>query len=564
MESLKISLKNNARILKSSVNRYAVYGLVISILAVLVATMVNCYSTTGTISLDGVYTVQKTQPVLWLLNAFPFVFLFWGQYVGSMLAYEASALILDQTDELRSQTAELEQRITHESTHDSLTNLPNRVLLHDRLEQAIHIAIRQNQNICLVILDLDRFKEINDTLGHFAGDRLLKQVALRLTGVVRNSDTLARMGGDEFAILLPLIDGVQGLQVFIKRVTKALIPPFTLEGMTLDIQASMGIALCPEHGKDVDTLTQRAEVAMYAAKQQKNGHAVYSPILDRFSPRRLTLMGELRQALREEELILYFQPKIDLRSKKVDKAEVLIRWQHPQHGLLKPEEFINLAERTGLIKDITKWMLDESIKQILRWQKKDLFVSLAVNLAPSCLLSHDLPEIITGILGSHNLQGSILTIEITETSIIQEPDLAYEILHRLKELGADISIDDFGTGYSSLAHLKKLPVSELKIDRSFVMDMLENEDDEIIVKSIIDLAHNLGLTVVAEGVESKEVARRLQELQCDLLQGFYFSKPLPAGEFEQWQAKLPLKNSSETADQGVTTWWVVGNQTDKD
>ncbi len=531
MESLKISLKNNARILKSSVNRYAVYGLVISILAVLVATMVNCYSTTGTISLDGVYTVQKTQPVLWLLNAFPFVFLFWGQYVGSMLAYEASALILDQTDELRSQTAALEQRITHESTHDSLTNLPNRVLLHDRLEQAIHIAIRQNHNICLVILDLDRFKEINDTLGHFAGDRLLKQVALRLTGVVRNSDTLARMGGDEFAILLPLIDGVQGLQVFIKRVTKALIPPFTLEGMTLDIQASMGIALCPEHGKDVDTLTQRAEVAMYAAKQQKNGHAVYSPILDRFSPRRLTLMGELRQALREEELILYFQPKIDLRSKKVDKAEVLIRWQHPQHGLLKPEEFINLAERTGLIKDITKWMLDESIKQILRWQKKDLFVSLAVNLAPSCLLSHDLPEIITGILGSHNLQGSILTIEITETSIIQEPDLAYEILHRLKELGADISIDDFGTGYSSLAHLKKLPVSELKIDRSFVMDMLENEDDEIIVKSIIDLAHNLGLTVVAEGVESKEVARRLQELQCDLLQGFYFSEPLPADQF---------------------------------
>ncbi len=538
MDTVNLGLKKNVRILKSSVNRHAVYGLAIAIIAIIVATLVNCYTATGTISLDGIYNVQKTLPVLWLLDTLPFVFLFWGQHVGSIMAYEASAMIIDQTDELRSQRAFLEQQVMHETTHDNLTELPNRVLLHDRLEQAINTAIQRKSDIGLVILDLDRFKEVNDTLGHFAGDRLLKKVALRLTGVVKKSDTLSRMGGDEFAILLTRVDDTKILQGFLKGITKAMALPFTLEGMPLDVQASMGVAICPEHGRDADTLIQRAEVAMYAAKQQKSGHVIYSSKLDHYSPRRLTLMGELRRALQEEELILYYQPKVDLKRKKVEKAEALIRWQHPKHGLLGPAEFIDLAERTGLIKDVTKWALNESIKQMLLWQEKGLSMSLAVNVSPACLLSSELPEIITGILGSHNLGDSGLTIEITETSIIKDPDLAYEILNRLKDLGADISIDDFGTGYSSLAHLKKLPVSEMKIDKSFVVDMLDNEDDEIIVKSIIDLAHNLGLIVVAEGVETKEVVRRLQELNCDVLQGYYFSKPLPANQFEAWCASF--------------------------
>jgi diguanylate cyclase (GGDEF)-like protein len=536
MDTVKIGLKKNARILRSSINRHAVYGLIISLIAIIVATLVNCYITTSTISLEGIYLVQKTLPVLWLLDTLPFVFLFWGQYVGSVMAYEASAMIIDQTDELRSQTASLEERVMHESTHDNLTELPNRVLLHDRLEQAINIAIRQKNDIGLVILDLDRFKEVNDTLGHFAGDRLLKQVALRLVGVVRNSDTLSRMGGDEFAILLTQVDDSQALQAFLERITRVMALPFTLEGMTLVVQASMGVAICPKHGKDVDTLIQRAEVAMYAAKQQKIGNVIYSSTLDHYSTHRLTLMGELSQALQREELILYYQPKIDLKSKKVSKAEALIRWQHPEHGLMEPVDFINLAERTGLIKDVTKWVFNESIRQILLWQQKGLSMSIAINVSPSCLLSPELPEILTGILGSNNLGGSVLTIEITETSIIKDPDLTYEILNRLKDLGADISIDDFGTGYSSMAHLKKLPVSEMKIDKSFVMDMLHNKDDEIIVKSIIDLAHNLGLIVVAEGVETKEIASRLHELDCDMLQGYYFSKPLPAEQFEAWHA----------------------------
>jgi diguanylate cyclase (GGDEF)-like protein len=538
MDNVKLGLNKNVRILKSSVNRHAVYGLIISVIAIIVATLTNCYTATGAVSLDGIIFVQKSLPALWFLDTLPFIFLLWGQYVGTLMAYEAGSMIVAQTDELRTERASLEQRVMHESTHDNLTELPNRLLLHDRLQQATNIAIRQKHDIALVILDLDRFKEVNDTLGHFAGDRLLKQVALRLIGVVRNSDTLARMGGDEFAILLTQVTDKEALQNFLRRITRAMTLPFVLEGMKLDAQASMGVAICPEHGRDADTLIQRAEVAMYAAKQQKNGYAIYSSKMDRHSPHRLTLMGELRKALQEEELVLYFQPKIDLKSKEVTKAEVLIRWQHPEHGLMLPGEFIDLAERTGLIKDVTKWVIGKSISQILLWQKKGLLMNLAVNVSPSFLLSSDLPEIITGILGSNDLGGSVLTIEITETSIIRDPNLAYEILNRLKDLGAEISIDDFGTGYSSLAYLKKLPVSEMKIDRSFVTDMLQNEDDEIIVKSIIDLGHNLGLIVVAEGVETKEVARRLLELNCDMLQGYYFSKPLPADQFEAWHASF--------------------------
>ncbi len=539
MDKSQSGFTRNVRLLKASVNKHAIYGLIISVMAIIIATLVNCYMATGGISLDGIYKVQKTLPVLWLLDALPFVFIVWGQYIGTILVYEASAMILDQTGELQSLTSSLEQRVMYETTHDNLTNLPNRFLFHDRLAQAIKAASRHKNAVGLAIIDLDHFKEINDTLGHFAGDRLLKQVALRLVGVVRKDETLARMGGDEFAILLTQVDDSNTPHSFYKRIYKAMDLPFNVEDTTFDVRASMGVALFPEHGNDVDTLIQRAEVAMYAAKQQKNnGYALYSSKLDRYSPRRLTLMGELRQAIEGDELSLYYQPKVDWKNKKICKAEALVRWKHPSHGLLFPDEFIGLAERTGLIKDLSQWVLKESIKQTLLWQQKGLEMNVAVNLSAACLHSPDLPEIITGILSSHNLGGAVLTIELTETSIIKDPEMASEILSRLKALGADISIDDFGTGYSSLAQLRKLPVSEMKIDKSFVLDMMKSKDDEIIVKSIIDLAHNLGLKVVAEGVETKESAGRLNEMNCDLLQGFYFSKALPAHEFEEWHAQF--------------------------
>lgn len=471
---------------------------------------------------------------LWVLDAMPFIFAFWGQYVSSIIAYEAGAMVIDQTQELRQQTAVLENQVMHDATHDSLTNLPNRVLLRDRLEQALNHAIRHKYTASLIILDLDRFKEINDTLGHYNGDRLLKQVAVRLEGVVRESDTLCRLGGDEFGILLPIISNKKDIQTIIKKVQKALESPFILEGLTLDIQASIGASIFPDHGKDSDTIIQRADVAMYAAKQDKLGFAIYTTKMDKYSPQRLTLMGELRQAIINNDLVLHFQPKINIKTKSVCGVEALVRWNHEEHGLMMPDEFIPLAERTGLLRQLSRWVLKHTLEQTAAWHENGIAIEVAVNISPSTLLDPELPDTITGLLASYKLPRGTITLEITETSIVKDPDLAMEVLLRLADMGIKISIDDFGTGYSSLSYLKKMPASEVKIDKSFVMDMLENESDAVIVKATIDLAHNLGMRVVAEGVETQEVKNRLEELNCDIVQGYLYSKPLTSQDFPPW------------------------------
>ncbi|MBI5559053.1 MAG: EAL domain-containing protein [Deltaproteobacteria bacterium] len=535
MERLGQSLKSNVHIMKARVTKYAVYGVIIAFMAILAATLLNSYLQSGEISLAGILKAQKTNATLWILDAMPFIFAFWGQYVSSIMAYEASTMVIDQTNELRSQTAALEYQASHDATHDQLTDLPNRILLRDRLDQAIHVGLREeNRKIALFILDLDRFKEVNDTLGHYNGDRLLKHVALRLKGTVRGSDTLARLGGDEFAILLPLIKENHDVLVVLKKIQQAFTSPFTLEGLKLDVQASMGVAIFPDHGRDVDTIMQRADVAMYAAKQDNQGYAIYSTDLDKHSPHRLTLMGELRQAIDNDELRLHFQPKINVKTNSVTGVEALVRWQHPQHGFMPPDEFIPLAERTGLIKQLSLWVLKRAIEQAVSWHRANIQLSVAINLSPSTLLDTELPDVITGALASCSLAPRYITFEITEGSIIKDPERALEILTRLAAMGTYISIDDFGTGYSSLAYLKRMPASEVKIDKSFVLDMLSNENDAAIVRATIDLAHNLGLQVVAEGVENKKTAMRLKELGCDILQGYYFSKPLSAEEFSAW------------------------------
>lgn len=528
------TLKKNVRLMKSSVTKYAVYGVLIAFLAILVATLTTCYLDYGTISLHGITQTQKNNMTLWVLDVMPFIFGFWGQYVSSMIAYEASTMVIDQTQELRQQTAVLEHQVMHDATHDALTNLPNRVLLKDRLEQALNNAHRYKHIAALIILDLDRFKEINDTLGHYNGDRLLKQVAVRLEGVVRESDTLCRLGGDEFGILLPTISNKKDIHTIIKKVQKALESPFILEGLTLDIQASIGASICPDHGKDVDTIIQRADVAMYAAKQDKLGFALYTTKMDKYSPQRLTLMGELRQAIVNNDLILNFQPKINLKTNSVCGVEALVRWNHEEHGLMMPDEFIPLAERTGLLRQLSRWVLKHTLDQAAVWHESGIEIEMAVNISPSTLLDPELPDTITGLLASYKLPRGTITLEITETSIVKDPELAMEVLLRLADMGIKISIDDFGTGYSSLSYLKKMPASEVKIDKSFVMDMLENESDGVIVKATIDLAHNLGMQVVAEGVESQQVKNRLQELNCDIVQGFFYSKPLTNNDFLEW------------------------------
>lgn len=528
------SLRFNAKVLKSKVTKYAVYGITISLFAIVLATIISGYVLYGNVSFDSFIQAQKSNVVLWFLDVMPFFFAFWGQYVSTIMSYEAGALVADQTSEFRTQTAALETKAMHDATHDSVTDLPNRVLFCDRVTQAISLSRREKKKIAIILLDLDRFKEINDTLGHLNGDRLLKLVAMRLESVLRESDTLARFGGDEFAILLTGITDDEVVSLVASKIQRSLTSPFILDELTLDVQASAGIVIFPEHGEDSDTLIQRADVAMYVAKQGNKGSVIYKKELDQHSPHRLTLMGELRQAIENDDLLLHFQPQIRASSNKPIGVEVLVRWQHSIHGLMPPDDFIGLAERTGLIKPLTRWVLKHALQKGALWHSSGLKVNLAVNLSAKNLLDPDFPEMLTGVILSTEFPKDYLLLEITETAIMADPELALDVLNRIADMGVRISIDDFGTGYSSLSYLKKLPVSELKIDKSFVKDMMSNKNDAAIVKATIDLAHNLDLEVVAEGVEDEATMEKLHSLSCDIYQGYYFSRPVPSKEIQAW------------------------------
>lgn len=543
------SLSGNASLLKAKASKHSIIGTIIAIITIITATVLSGYFTTGKIGIDAFITAQRENMVLWFLDAMPFIFAFWGQYVSSMLSYEASAMILDQTHELRSHSVAIEQKAAYESTHDSLTNLPNRTLFIDRLQQATHSAKRDGLTLAVLLLDIDRFKEVNDTLGHYNGDRLLKQVALRLSGIIREADTLARIGGDEFGFLLQSPGSASDIEKVAKKIKKSLSTPFSLENLSLDVQASIGAVFFPQHGKDVDTLIQRADVAMYVAKQDNLGFVFYSKKLDGHSPHRLTLMGELREAIKQGDLVLHYQPKILSASNQVSSAEALVRWQHEKHGFMPPDDFIPLAERTGLIQELTIWVLKKSLQQCTAWHKDNINIGIAVNISSLCLVDPEFPEIVTGLLASYDFPAKYLIMEITETTIMVDPDRCLETLNRLHQIGISFSIDDFGTGYSSLAYLKKLPVSEIKIDKSFVMDMLKNESDKTIVNATIQLGHNLGLKVVAEGVEDAETFDSLKSMGCDLLQGFYISKAISAENFITWITKRGEQKESFTKNQ---------------
>ncbi|MCP4718588.1 MAG: EAL domain-containing protein [Desulfobacteraceae bacterium] len=543
MSTISKTLKQNVSIMKLRVTKYAVYGALIAVVAVILATLLSCYFQYGEISLVNILESQKNNVTLWILDAMPFVFAFWGQYTSSIMAYEASTMIIDQTADLKNLTVALEYKAAHEATHDAITALPNRLLLMDRLEQAIQSALRQKASLAFLILDIDGFKEINDTLGHYSGDRLLKQVVTRLQGMVRKSDTLARVGADEFAILMQIESNNENIIHIVKKIKKIFIKPFSINGLSLEVQSSVGIAIFPEHGKEMDTIMQRANVALSAAKQDSKKYTIYSKQLDKNNPHRLTMMGELRQAIENEELILYFQPKINLHTRKVIGVEALVRWEHPEHGFMAPDEFIPMAERTGLINPLSIWVLNHALSQAEKWHSQNIKLSIAINLSPVTFLDTELPNLIIGMLSLYNVPPNFIIFEITESSMIKDPSLAMEIMNRLTDSGIKISIDDFGTGYSSLAYLQRLPVSEVKIDKSFVTDMLKNQNDDVIVKSIIDLGHNLSLNVVAEGVENKETAFALKKMGCDVLQGYYISKPVCNDDLLTW---LPKKRDKKT------------------
>jgi diguanylate cyclase (GGDEF)-like protein len=426
----------------------------------------------------------------------------------------------------------------YQALHDDLTGLPNRALFYDRLDRSLMEAKRRGTKVGIMLLDLDRFKEINDSLGHHIGDALLRQIGPRVKEVLREVDTFARLGGDEFIALLPNVGNEEDAVLVAERILTAIEIPFVLDevssGLTIDVEASVGIALFPEHGGDVDTLLQRADIAMYVAKESHTGHEIYADDRDQNSARRLALLGELRRAVDRDELELYYQPKVNLGTGEIAGVEALLRWDHPRLGKVAPEEFILAAEQTGLMRSLTRFALERALRQWQVWRKDDLVVDIAVNLSRRSLLDPHFVEDVKAILAIHRVPHGHLLLEITESSILADPVRAADVCGRLNELGIGLSLDDFGAGYSSLGYLKRLPVQEIKIDKSFILGMTEDDNDEVIVRSTIDLARNLGLRVVAEGVETREVWDSLQSLGCDQAQGFFLARPMPGHELPEW------------------------------
>lgn len=423
--------------------------------------------------------------------------------------------------------------LEHQAFHDELTGLPNRALFMDRLAQAIAHAHRDNIPFAIILMDLDRFKEVNDTLGHNVGDQLLQAVSRRLSETIRESDTVARLGGDEFLIVLEQLN-LEHVPDVAEKLLKVLDRPFKLLDQVVDASASFGIAYYPEHGNNSVMLMQKADVAMYAAKRNHTGYAIYSDDQEQSSLSDLTFKSELLQAIEGDELILHFQPKIDFRSKKITSVEALVRWQHPKRGFLYPDMFIPMAEQTGLINKLTFWVLKNALLQCAEFNRTCEDVTVAVNLSARSLHDLRLPGEVARMLADAGIKHSMLILEITESAVMSDPADALNVLQILDNMGVSLSLDDFGTGYSSLAYLTKLPVDEIKIDKSFVLGMVLDPQSTVIVKSTIELGHNLGKTVVAEGVETEEIWNLLSDWGCDTAQGYYMSRPLPADQLKQW------------------------------
>ena len=439
-------------------------------------------------------------------------------------------------DAFRTMWQEVQHRqesLEHQALHDALTGLPNRVLLQDRLAQAIALAERARSSVAFMLMDLDGFKEVNDTLGHQAGDLLLVRVAERLREVLRRADTVARLGGDEFGIVVPHA-GAEEAERVARKILDALAHPVAVEGHSLYVGGSIGIALYPDHGRDPQILLRHADVAMYQAKRQGRGYAFYEERTDHHSIARLSLLGDLREAIHGGGLCLHYQPKVRIADGMPVTVEALARWRHPDRGDVPPEEFVPLAEKAGLVQELTRWVLAEALAQCSRWRRRGLRLGVAVNLSVWDLHDRDLPRQVMRFLQGFGLSPDVLTLEVTESAAMADPGRAREVLGELYVHGVRIAIDDFGTGFSSLAHLKQLPAHELKIDKSFVTDMCHDDNDAVIVRSLIDLGHNLGREVVAEGVEDQEIWDILAILRCDYAQGFHVARPMPAERLGAW------------------------------
>ncbi|MDH5436593.1 MAG: EAL domain-containing protein [Gammaproteobacteria bacterium] len=437
------------------------------------------------------------------------------------------------------------KELEHLALYDNLTGLPNRTLIMDRIQQGLLHAKREKEPLSVLIIDLDYFKEVNDTLGHDTGDELLIQVSNRFKNALSHIDTVGRLGGDEFAVVISNADPDKAILAG-QHLLNTLEEPFVINNNSFHVSASIGISVFPEHGDDVTSLMKCADVAMYVAKRARCGVFVYDSSEDQNSPDRLALMSELRKAVNEDNMELYYQPKLDLATGQVVGVEALARWMIPEKGMFPPDLFIPIMEQTGLIKPFTKWALNKAMEQCVAWKNENIDITMSVNLSVYNLRDPDFLHVTSELLKKWDLKPDSLILEITESAIMTDDDYTRTLLEKLAHEGIRFSIDDFGTGYSSLVHLKKLQPSEIKIDKSFIMDMNNNNDDAVIVRSTIDLGHNLGLKVVAEGVESQEVMDSLKELGCEMIQGYHISRPLPAFKATEFLQKSNTVHTNHT------------------
>lgn len=438
---------------------------------------------------------------------------------------------------MQHEITEREASILHLAYHDSLTNIPNRNDFQRRVKAQVDAATNNQGRVAVLVIDLDNFSDINVTLGHLSGDFLLKKTAERLLKACREGDHIARLGGDEFAIVISDFTSIHDVIQWVTHYRQIFNEPFEVEGISLTVNATFGVAVYPEHAENAGTLMQRAEVAMYVAKHKKMPYSIYNSSQDHHSVLRLALMSELKPAIEHNELVLFYQPKLDVASNTIIAAECLVRWVHPVHGFIIPDDFIQLAEQTGNIRYLTRWVINTALSQNRKWRdEQQLNLIMCINVSAVDLLDPQFFNFVEMQLQEHNLPPSSIILEVTESAVMDDPDKAIAMLSQLNAMGIGLSIDDFGTGYSSMAQLKRLPVDELKIDKSFVLDVINSGDDAVIVRSIIDLAHNMHLKVVAEGVENQATLTLLKEFNCDIAQGYYLAKPAATNIFEKWLA----------------------------
>lgn len=531
---------------RSRGNKYAFFGAGVALLAVIIATVAVGVVETREISLAAFVTAQSQNVSLWVLDIMPFIFAFWGQHIGMSMAVEASAMVASETRELREKTTALESKILHTVLHDSLTDLPNRVLLVDRLNQAIARAREESARLAILTLNINNFKEVNNTFGHHSGDMILKELAARLSTAISEPDTTARLGSDEFAVLMSKIMIEEDAASLAHRIHVMLNQPFDVENVALDMQINIGVTIFPEHGHNADTLLQKADIAMEVCKQNGAEFVIYSDDLGKHIPRRMAIMTGLPDAIKEDQLALSYQPKVDMQTGRILGAEASVQWEHPQYGVVSADEIIPIAEGSELIKPLARWIVDSGLDEHDIWQKAGKDIGVSVNMSGLDILDADLPEAVQERISKQDANNQALTLEITETGLITNQAKKAEVINKLAKQGVRLAVDDFGSSYASLAYLSKLDVNELKIDRIFVEKMQKNPKDKAIVKATIELAHSLGLKVIADGVDDKDLFGELKDLGCDYAQGTYVGKPMNAKEFEEW-IQIPREQKQSTA-----------------